>query len=247
MTDTRRRAFVAATPKEGDRVDLDPDESHHVARVLRLKPGDALSVFDGKDAEWEATIDAATRERVSVVVGRPLPGVVEPALRVVLYQALVRPEKLEWVLQKGTEVGVTAFRLVASDRVEAPPPSPGRLARYARIVMEACKQSGRRFLPALSSGALEAPPAGVVAIVLGHAQGVDTIGAVLAGPRAEDVWLAVGPEGGFSEGELEVLIRAGWQRASLGPRVLRTETAGAVAAAIVLHTWGDLGPKAARP
>ena len=246
MTDTLRRAFVSGTPKEGDHLDLDPDESHHVARVLRLKVRDALAVFDGNGGEWEATIEAATRERVSVVVGRPVPGAVEPAVRVVLHQALVRPEKLEWVLQKGTEVGVAAFRLVPSDRAEAPPPSPARLARYARIVMEACKQSGRRRLPALSSGALDAPPAGVVAIVLGHAPEVASIGTVLAGPRAEDVWLAVGPEGGFSESELDVLIRAGWRCASLGPRVLRTETAGVVAAALVLHAWGDLGPKAAR-
>jgi 16S rRNA (uracil1498-N3)-methyltransferase len=247
MTDTRRRAFVSETPAEGARLDLDPDESHHVARVLRLKTRDALAVFDGKGGEWEATIETATRESVSVVVGRPLTGVVEPELSVVLYQALVRPEKLEWVFQKGSEVGVAAFRLFASHRAEAPPPSPARLARYARILLEACKQSGRRRLPVLSTGALEAPPAGVVAIVLGHAPGVDAIGTVLAGPRAENVWLAVGPEGGFSEGEIDALLRAGWRRASLGPRVLRTETAGAVAAALVLHTWGDLGPKANHP
>jgi 16S rRNA (uracil1498-N3)-methyltransferase len=247
MTHNLRRAFVAGTLAEGDRLDLDPDESHHVARVLRLKVGDQLAVFDGKGGEWAATIEAATRERVTVIAGRPVPGMVEPAIRVVVYQALVRPEKLEWVLQKGTEVGVTAFRLVASERVEAPWPSPSRLARYARILMEACKQSGRRRLPELSSGALDAPPEGVVAIVLAHAPGVEAIGTVLAGRPAEDVWVAVGPEGGFSESELEGMIRAGWRRASLGPRVLRTETAGAVAAALVLHSWGDLGPKGTRP
>ena len=105
----------------------------------------------------------------------------------------------------------------------------------------------RRRLPDLCSGALEAPPAGVVAIVLGHAPGVPAIGTVLAGRPSEDVWLAVGPEGGFSESELSAMIHAGWRRASLGPRVLRTETAGAVAAALVLHAWGDLGPKEEHP
>ena len=243
MTDALRRAFLAATPTPGDRVDLDPDESHHIARVLRLKAGDTLAVFDGKGGEWAATIDAMSPPRVSVVVGAPRPGVVDPELRVVIFQALARPEKLEWVLQKGTEIGVGAFRLIASERVDAPPPSPARLARYRRILMEACKQSGRRRLPTLAPGGLEPPEAGVVAILLAPAGGEATLGTVLAGAKAAEVWIAVGPEGGFSDGEIEAAIRRGWRCASLGPRVLRTETAGAVAAAIVLNAWGDLGPR----
>lgn len=246
MTDAVRRAFLATTPSQGDEVSLDSDESHHVARVLRLKPKDALAVFDGKGGEWDATIADVARDRVTVVVGHARAGIVEPQIRIVLFQALARPEKIEWVLQKGTELGVAEFRLVASDRVETPLPSPGRLDRYARIVMEACKQSRRRHLPLLSLSAFGNPPAGVLAIVLATASGVESIGTVLAGPMAADVWLAVGPEGGFSQVEVDGLIGAGWRPASLGPRVLRTETAGVVAAAIVLHTRGDLGPPAPR-
>ncbi len=241
MTAGVRRAFLAVTPKPTDRVDLDADESHHVSRVLRLKAGDALAVCDGKGGEWEATIEAPFRDRVTVVVGAPREGHVEPGLRVVVFQALTRPEKIEWVLQKGTEIGVSAFRLVASDRAEAPPPSPGRLTRYERIVMEACKQCGRRVLPILALGPLDPPGRGVLGIVLAHASGVASLGAILAGPKTDEVWLAVGPEGGFSEAEIEAAVASGWRRASLGPRVLRTETAGAISAAIVLHTWGDLG------
>jgi len=242
MTDKIRRAFLAATPAPGDRAALDPEESHHVARVLRLKPGDALEVFDGKGGAWEARIDELSRDLVTVVVGTARAGEVEPALRVVVCQAIVRPEKIEWVLQKGTEIGVAAFRLIASDRVEAPPPSPARLARYGRIMIAACKQSGRRLVPTLVLGPLETPGGGVVAIVLAHAAGVATLGAVLAMPPPAEVWIAVGPEGGFSDGEIDAMTARGWRSASLGPRVLRTETAGAVAAALVLHTWGDLGP-----
>jgi len=243
MTDRVRRAFLAATPVAGDRAMLDPEESHHVARVLRLKSGDALAVFDGKGGAWEAKIDELSRDRVTVVVGAArVEAAVEPELRVVVCQAIVRPEKIEWVLQKGTEIGVAAFRLILSDRVEAPPPSPSRLTRYRRIVLEACKQSGRRLVPTLALGALETPGDGVVAIVLAHAAGVATLGEVLAGAPCSEVWIAVGPEGGFADAELDALKAQGWRRASVGPRVLRTETAGAVAAAIVLHTWGDLGP-----
>lgn len=247
MSESVRRAFLAATPATGDHAELDADESHHVARVLRLKAGDALAVFDGKGGEWEATIEAASRDRVTIVVGAARGGEVEPALRVVVFQALTRPEKIEWVLQKGTEIGVSAFTLVASRRVEAPPPSPSRLSRYERIVMEACKQCRRRILPALTLGSLEPPGEGVVAILLAHAAWTCSLGTVLAVPKPKAVWIAVGPEGGFSEDEIEAAVSSGWRRASLGPRVLRTETAGAVAAAIVLHTWGDLGSTTVSP
>ena len=245
MSDKIRRAFLAVTPAPGDRLMLDQEESHHVARVLRLKAGDPVSVFDGRGGEWEATVDDASRGGVSVVVGRARTDEVEPGLRVVLHQAIVRPEKIEWVLQKGTEIGVAAFRLIASERVEAPPPSPSRLHRYRRILMEACKQSGRRLLPELELGALEAPPGCVLAIVLAHGTGVPTLGALLANPAASEVWIAVGPEGGFSEAEIAAAVSRGWRAASLGPRVLRTETAGAVAGAIVLHRFADLGPSPA--
>jgi 16S rRNA (uracil1498-N3)-methyltransferase len=247
MTDKCRRAFVAASPSPGARVDLDPEESHHVARVLRLKPGEALHLIDGKGGAWAATIVDVARDRVTVVIGDALAGEVDPELRVVLYQALSRPEKIEWVLQKGTEIGVSAFRLVGSERVEAPPPSPARLTRYERIVLEACKQSGRRRLPGVALGAIDTPPESVLAIALACGAGLPSLGSLLSGPRRKEVWFAVGPEGGLTEGELAALTARGWGVASLGPRVLRTETAGTVAAAIVLHAWGDLGPVSVQP
>ncbi len=242
MTERVRRAFAAAVPESGGRVVLDPDESHHVARVLRLKRGDTLVVFDGQAGEWDARIEDLASDRVTVVVGAARGGSVEPGICVVVWQAITRPERMEWVLQKGTEIGVAAFRLIESNRAESPPPSPSRLTRYRRIVMEAGKQSGRRLVPSVGLAPLEAPPEEVVGIVLSHASGVATLGELLAGRRAREVWIAVGPEGGFSEGEVDALASRGWRRASLGPRVLRTETAGVVAAAIVLHAWGDLGP-----
>jgi 16S rRNA (uracil1498-N3)-methyltransferase len=241
MSDKTRRAFLDASPAPGDVVALDAEESHHVARVLRVGVGEAISVFDGRGGEWDARIEEASRDRVSVRVGAPRPGGVEPNLRVVLHQALVRPEKLEWVLQKGTELGVSAFRLIASERAEAPPPTPTREARYRRILMEACKQSGRRVLPTLELGELDPAGNGVTAIVLALGSELPPIGEVLAVPATSEVWLGVGPEGGFSDAELEAAGARGWRQASLGPRVLRTETAGAVAAAIVLHRWADLG------
>jgi len=240
MTDRTRRAFLPSAGNTGDRVLLDPEESHHAARVLRLKRGDALNVFDGAGREWAATIDGVTSDRVAVVLGPEVEGRVEAPLHVVVCQANVRPEKLEWVLQKGTELGVAAFRIVATERVEAPTPSPARLTRYRRILLEACKQSGRRVLPTLTLGEIETPGPEVTAIVL--TQDAPSLGKLIQGQPPHEVWILVGPEGGFTNIELSALVGRGFLAGSLGPRVLRTETAGAVAAAVVFHTWGDLGP-----
>jgi 16S rRNA (uracil1498-N3)-methyltransferase len=242
MTDRVRRAIVAVGAAPGRRIELDAEESHHVSRVLRLKRGDALCVFDGAGREWTATIEELARHHVAVVVGDELTERVESTLRLVVFQALIRPEKLEWVLQKGTELGVAAFRLFASDRVDAPPPSEARLTRYRRILLESCKQSGRRMVPELSVGPLDAPGPGIVAVALAPVPEAARLGQVLAAPAPAAAWLAVGPEGGFTADERGAWQARGWLLASLGPRVLRTETAGAVAAAIVLNKWGDLGP-----
>ena len=241
MSDRIRRVYVAATPAPGTRATLDPDESHHVARVLRLRRGDAVEAFDGKGGAWDGTIEEASGAGVTIAIGRAKDDEVEPILRVVVHQAIARPEKLEWVLQKGTELGVAAFRLIATERVEAPAPSPSRLTRYARIILEACKQSGRRRLPELTWGAFQAPRPGGTAILLTPDVAAPPLGSMLDAEATPEVHLAVGPEGGFSEAELDAARAAGWRLASLGPRVLRTETAGCVAAAIVLHRWADLG------
>jgi len=217
----------------------DAEESHHLVRVLRARPGDEVLAFDGRGGEWEATVREVTRDAATLSLGRATERRSEAPIHVTLVQALVRPEKLDYLLQKGTEVGVASFHLVEGERAEAPRPSPARLTRYRRVLLEACKQSGRLVLPELSLGGW--PPEGGVSIVLDTSAGASPIGRVLGGPRRDRASIAVGPEGGWTAAEVEELAAGGAARASLGPRVLRTETAGVVAAALVLHAWGDLG------
>ena len=234
-----RRAYLPESAGPDGRATLDPDESHHVSRVLRLRAGDALAVFDGRGREWEAVVAEVGRDRVVIVPGAPRETVPEPRTRVTIAQAFIRPEKLEWVLEKGTEIGVAAFRLVPSRRGTTDPPSPSRLARYRRIVLEACKQSGRSLLPDLAASTLTDLPREGSRLVLDPRARL-AVGEVLD-PGEGEVCLAVGPEGGFDEEEIAGLVASGFRAASLGPRTLRTETAGAVAAAIVLYLRGDLG------
>lgn len=241
--DRRRRAHVPVVPDEGALAVLGDDEAHHVARVLRLGPGDPVSVFDGRGREWDAVVVSVDRQGAVVRIGAELDGRVDPTLPIDLFQALCRPERMDWVVQKGTEVGVVAVHPFRASRSSLESVSPERVRRWARIALEAAKQSGRRVVPTVSEpiAFLPVPPAETCALLLDASEGTPPLGERLAGARPPAVWIAVGPEGGFEDEELRRLEERGWRRASLGPRVLRTETAGVVASALVLHVWDDLG------
>jgi 16S rRNA (uracil1498-N3)-methyltransferase len=238
-----RRVHHSDVPGTGSVIVLDPEETHHAVRVLRLRPGDPLSVFDGKGREWEAVLLSADRASAAVRTVSELPGRVDPVLAVTLFQALCRPERMEWLIQKGTEVGLAAIRPFSARRSEAGDPSGGRLRRYRRVALEAAKQSGRRAVPEVAEPvvAVPPPPEGTRALLLDAGPGARPLAEWIAAPEPAEVWLAVGPEGGFEPEEAASLEASGWRRASIGPRTLRTETAGVVAAALVLYAWGDLG------
>jgi 16S rRNA (uracil1498-N3)-methyltransferase len=236
-----RRVHHAAGGATGERITLGAEESAHLCRVLRLAAGARIAVFDGAGREWEGVLEVPDPESAMVSLGVEIGEPVEPALPVTIVQGLCRPERLEWVLQKGTEIGVSRFVLFRGARSEGPHPSPSRLSRWEKILVEACKQSGRRVVPPLE-GPLPAPvpvPAGALGLLL------DPSGSPLASflddAPGEAVAVAVGPEGGFETDEMREWASNGWRAAGLGPRVLRTETAGVVAASIVLHRFGDLG------
>jgi 16S rRNA (uracil1498-N3)-methyltransferase len=233
------RRWRALAPDAADaypRVTLDPEETHHLVRVLRARPGDRVDVFDGLGREWVGTFEGGSTVRLAEELVAP----VEPPVAITLLQAGTRPERFEWVLQKGTEIGITAFLWIETARVEVEAPSPAKLERWRRIVVESAKQSGRRRVPTLDlEKEWPRPPASPAAFVL-H-PGAEGIAVALAEPGAARVEVAVGPEGGFEEAEAAALAGLGWVPAGLGPRVLRTETAGPLAAALILHAWGDLG------
>jgi 16S rRNA (uracil1498-N3)-methyltransferase len=239
-----RRVHHPTVPGTGSVIVLDPDETHHVVRVLRLRSGDRLSVFDGRGREWEAVLLSADGPGATVRATSELTGRVDPVLPVTLFQALSRPERMEFLIQKGTEVGLAAIRPFTAHRSEAGDPSSDRLRRYRRVALEAAKQSGRRSIPEVADpiAALPAPPDGVRAFLLDGGAGSRPLAEHAGHPRPAAVWLAVGPEGGFEPDEAAALEGSGWRRVRLGPRTLRTETAGIVAAALVLHVWDDLGP-----
>ncbi len=239
----RWRVFAPGMdPVPGTTLTLSADESHHIRRVLRLHPGERLAVFDGGDQEWEAVLLAGEGPQLSVRLEDRLDDPVEARCRVTLFQAVCPNDRIDWAVQKSTEIGIFSIHLVRTERADRRKIDSRRLDRWRRIAIEACKQSGRRRVPEITlDEGLPAAVPGVPAILLQPGIGSRPLAGLLSGAPTDHLWLAVGPQSGFSEAEVGEATAAGWQKAGLGPRQLRAETAGVVAGAIVLHSWADLG------
>jgi 16S rRNA (uracil1498-N3)-methyltransferase len=229
----------------GAQFSLAPEAAQHVGRALRLKAGDAITVFDGRGGEYEAAIQRIDRDRVDVKVGAFRDVDPEPRLRVGLVQGLPEADKMDWIIQKSVELGVSYVQPVACDRSVvrlSEERAARREAHWRRVAVAACEQSGRNVIPevrpTLAFQNWVALPAPAPRWLL--APGGEPIAAQGAPGELE---LIVGPEGGLSEREQELaLAQGGAHPVSLGPRILRTETAPLAALAAIHALWGDFRP-----
>ncbi len=255
------RFFVPPDALKAQPVILTGDQAHQVRRVLRLRLGDRVTLLDGAGWAYEAKLIALgeTDARFQTVQRWRAAG--EPAVAITLFQAMLKGERFGWALQKGTEVGVSRFVPLVCERnviddLEAID-SANKRERWERIIQEAAEQSGRGRLPELLPAQLFAQAAATVPALAGGAEIGDAPLRLIpwegervvrlrdalaecnltAGARIE---VFVGPEGGFTEEEITLARRYGVQPVTLGPRILRAETAGVVAAAIVLHEVGEI-------
>ncbi len=243
---TLRRLHLPTARAGEARASLGDDARHYLRDVLRLGPGAAVEVFDGRGGAWEATVLDGF-EAVALGDRRAAP----PAPAAVwLLLALAKGEKLDLVVQKATELGVARVVPFAAERsVVRLEPRKGeeRAERWRRIAAEAARQCGRADVPEIAAptalvDALGALPPGFAAFVF-HPGGAPLSGA--APSPAGGYAAVIGPEGGLTEAELAACARAGARPASLGPRVLRAETAAIVAVALLQARFGDLGGDAA--
>jgi 16S rRNA (uracil1498-N3)-methyltransferase len=211
-----------------------------MADVLRLPPGAPLEVFDGAGNAWDASF---TGSELRLGERRPAP---RPGATVWLAFALARGEKGDWIVQKGTELGVSRLVPWQAERSVVrldPDRAAERARRWRRIAEEAARQCGRAEVPEVAlpgtlAAALDAP-GGFVRIAFHAGAGAPL--ASLVRPGTPGTLAVVGPEGGLTEREVEACVAAGCGLATLGPRVLRAETAAVVAAALLQHLAGDLG------
>lgn len=240
-----------------------PDEIAHQARdVLRLRPGDMLRLLDGAGGEYPAEVTLVSRRAVSARVGAREEGQPQASARVTLCLGLLKAARFEWALQKATELGVVAFQPLLTERAVAATEEFGasKRRRYERIIAEALEQCGGAWLPDLApphtlAEALARVPADATVLIPWEEEAAAPLSETLAhaaaqrranaAPEAYAVWLFIGPEGGFSAGEVALARESGALPVTLGPRILRAETAAIVAAALALDTLGALraGPR----
>jgi 16S rRNA (uracil1498-N3)-methyltransferase len=240
------RIHVDAPLAPGARVALPDDAVAHLQRVLRLQPGDACVLFNGDGNDYGARLLAAGKRGYEAEVESVRPAAAESPLRIVLVQGIARGEKMDWILQKATELGVASIVPVSSERSEVrldAARAEKRLAHWRGVVASACGQSGRGVLPPVSppqslADAIAAPGLPGARFLLDPE--ADASAASLPAPGGACV-LAVGPEGGWSPRDRAQLLAAGFAGLRLGPRILRTETAGIAAIAALQSRFGDLG------
>lgn len=238
------RVFVEVPLSAGSRVALPAEAAAHLTRVLRLGAGDACTLFDGRGGEYAARIVSVSKRETLVDIGAHDPAERESPLRVLLLQALARGEKMDLVVQKATELGVAAIRpihtLHSGVKLDADQ-AARKLAHWRAVAVSACEQCRRNRIPELLEP-LTLPDA--LALVPAGTRLTLSLGIVGASPRPlaaalrtlapiGDRWitLVVGPEGGLAAEEEAGLQAAGFLPVSLGPRVLRTETAALAALA----------------
>lgn len=240
------RLFVDVPLVPGRTLPLPQDAARHALRVLRLKAGDRVVLFNGDGREYRATLANPDPRAASVEVESVDAPERESPLRITLIQSLARGEKMDWIIQKATELGVARICPVASQRSEVRLDGTRggkRLDHWRAVAIAACEQCGRNVLPEISAPealavTLAAQPASdTEARWMLHPGGTTRLRNAV--PATTKLILAVGPEGGFGDEDLDALRQAGFRALALGPRVLRTETAGLAAVAVLQASYGD--------
>ena len=244
MTRPAPRLFVES-PLDEPQLRLDDRRAHYVTHVLRLQPGAAVTVFNGAGGEREATVAKAGRRDCVLELGTRVEPLPEPVRRISLVQGLVKSDRMDLIVQKATELGITgivatktdhaAIRL-GGDRVER------KLEHWRRVTESACEQCGRHYRPTIEHATSLADVIGSrsrneAALAL-HVDAVE--GARPLPETITSLTIYVGPEGGFSDAEIASLVASGAAFLHLGRRVLRAETAAIAACVIAQQRWGDL-------
>lgn len=245
--DGLHRFFVPPERIRGEEVVL-AEQAHQIRDVLRLKAGELIIVLDNEGREYEARLKAVGRSEVRGKVAEKREASGEPGVRITLFQSLLAREKFEWVLQKCTEIGVSRFVPVVTERsvVRDSGVKASRLGRWRRIIQEAAEQSHRGRLPELAQpvgfeDALDELRRFEVSLIAAPGAGNRSLRACVGGGKeAGSIALFIGPEGGFTEDEVGQACRGGAIAFSLGERILRTETAAVVASSVILYEMGEL-------
>lgn len=237
------RVYLDCELRPGLLVELPPETAAHVAKVLRARSGDELTLFNGDGCEFAGTVEDIRGSRVKATVGSVRLADRESPLLITLVQCVPRADRMDLIVQKATELGVARITPVLSERCVVRldrSQAQSKISHWRAIAVGACEQCGRNRLPLIDPPQplidhLGAAPGTGVKLVLEPDAGASALPA-----PSGALQIAIGPEGGFAPGELEAFRIAGFQRIGLGPRILRTETAAIAAVAWLQARWGDM-------
>lgn len=238
----RHRLFVESTPVIDTELQVGSDAAQYLGKALRMRIGESLTVFDGSGGSFCAELTNIERRSARLKILSFLDEDLESPLQLTLLQAISRGERMDFVVQKATELGVKEIQPVLTEfggvRLDAQR-SASRIAHWTGVARNACQQCGRNRVPTIAApqdlvSALQAPSASDLSLILDP--GADAL-EITHTPAS--ITVAIGPEGGFSETELELATKHGFQRLGLGPRVLRTETAALAAISVLQAKFGD--------
>lgn len=241
--------YAVGTGKTGATISLLPEEARHAAQVLRMKPGEEVFVVDEDHNRFAGRIEGISKTECTVMLTEELPNN-ESALRITLYQGVPKAEKLELVTQKLTELGAARIISVKMERCVVKlneKDAEKRRERLERIAREAGKQCRRAAVPEIVPAQTwkqlreSMQSHDLLLVPWEDAEGFGMRAAFHEFPEAKDIGIVIGPEGGMSAEEVEALREIGARTITLGPRILRTETAAIAACTMAMTLWGDIG------
>lgn len=233
-----------------DKIIIDSEDVMHIKKVLRLKIGDTITVCDGKGFDYTASISEIRDKEIECSVISKTPAETEPDLKVTLYQGLPKASKMDYIIQKNTELGISGIVPTVLNRcvvkLEGKKAEDKKTERWQKISAEAAKQSGRGIIPHVETprsldDVIEMMKAEDVCFVLYECENDKSLKKILTANRdAKSLGFLIGPEGGFDPAEIEKIHAAGIQSVGLGKRILRTETAGEAVLSMVMYEIGDI-------
>lgn len=241
------RFFVPAGSLRDGELIVRGDQAHQIRDVLRLRVGEVIAALDNSGAEYHVELTRVDRATVRGRVVGQASTTNEPRTRLTLYQSLLKADRFEWVLQKGTEIGISEFVPIITSRVVSDSVSRVKRTRWERILIEAAEQSGRGRIPILhdvqrfEAALKETVERRGLALIPWEAANAGDLGSALSGADPESpISFFIGPEGGFEADEIDLARAHGVHPITLGRRILRAETASLVAASAILFARGEL-------
>ena len=245
------RFFVSKENIHNDIITIIGNDVNHIKNVLRLKPGDQIDICDGSSNDYIAVIEALEKNEIKTRILDRIGNLNESEIKVMLFQGIPKSDKMDSIIQKNVELGIHSIYPVITDRtvvkMDQGASAAKKTERWQRIALEASKQCQRGIVPKIGNSlsfneALEtAVNNSELSIIPCLREKDNTVRKVIKNRYLKSVSVFIGPEGGFSDEEVDLAERSGVVPVTLGPRVLRTETAGLVVLSLIMYELGDLG------